>query len=263
MNRTVIYLLPLFVFCYLPITSYSQIVVIGETVRERQSLIGREYRGAVVLKNRGTEKAECRLYSRDYSFSSYGSTFYGDPGTSERSNAGWITFHPEVVTLEAEEEQELRYTVSVPYDRNLLGTYWSILFVENVPQNSSDQTGERKGVRYGIEMVTNIGVNPKAQLAFFNAKLVGEEEEERTFQIDLLNTGEKWLQPLLYIELYDMEGNFIGKFDGGQYRLYPDTSKRGSVSLQGVKKGTYKALVIADCGEGDLFGGNYTIVLKK
>jgi len=44
--------------------------------------------------------------------------------------------------------------------------------------------------------------------------------------------------------------------------IYPGTSVRFRIDLGKNMAGTYKTLVVADCGGDELFGANYTLEIK-
>ena len=89
------------------------------------------------------------------------------------------------------------------------------------------------------------------------------DTEKRVLQVDLENIGQRWLRLSLWVELYDESGRYIGKFDGQRKRTYPGTSVRCKVDLSNIPKGTYKALVVADCGGDYIFGANYNLKFEK
>jgi hypothetical protein len=62
------------------------------------------------------------------------------------------------------------------------------------------------------------------------------------------------LRPQVFTELFTGDGASYGRFTGEKFRLYPTTSRRFSIDVTRAPAGTYKAVVIADCGENDLFG---------
>ena len=82
-------------------------------------------------------------------------------------------------------------------------------------------------------------------------------------QVDIENTGQRWLRPYLWAELYDDTGRYIGRFENGRKRIYPGTSVRYKVDLSDVPKGIYKALVVADCGGDYVFGAERTLKFEK
>lgn len=261
-------------FCFLAssVTNAGVSIISGLTHQKKSNPgPGDIYEGSIVIKNTGAEPQEVRIYQTDYEFYFDGTNRYGPPGKLKRSNADWISFNPHWLIVPPDDTSTVNYTVKVPDEPNLVGTYWSMLMVEGIPegllQSSRSEKGKaRIGVtqifRYGIQMVTHIGDTGERQLKFLETKLI-REEEKRIFRVDVGNIGQRWLRPLLWLELYDETGAYIGKFEGGTKRIYPDTSVRYKVDLTDVPKGDYKALMVADCGEDYIFGANYTLKFEK
>jgi hypothetical protein len=117
-------------------------------------------------------------------------------------------------------------------------------------------------MRYGVQIVTDFPGTGSVDLRFSNARILNPKEG-RSFSVDLSNTGTRWINGDLYIELYASSGDHAGTLSGVRFRTFPDTSIRKSFSLAGLAPGTYKALLVADCGGDDLFGGNYTLVIPE
>lgn len=150
----------------------------------------------------------------------------------------------------------------------LPGTYWSMLMVESLPKGHPEVEGaeaDQVGVgvlqvtRYGIQIATHIGAGGTREIKFRQRKLLAKEGK-RFLQIDLENTGERWLNPKVWSELYDQKGGLVGRFDSGaKKRLYPGTSVRHRLDLSKVPKGKYKALVVADDGGKDVWGAQYNL----
>ena len=77
--------------------------------------------------------------------------------------------------------------------------------------------------------------------------------------MDVENIGERWLTPVLFVELYAENGEYAGKFEGGKWRIYPGTSVRYRVDLTSLPEGTYKALIFVDNLDEYVFGAEYTL----
>jgi len=224
--------------------------------------------GRILLQNRSPKASEVRVYQTDYLFRASGDTSYGDPGTVQRSNAAWLTLTPRQLTVPAGETALIYYTVTVPQDQALSGTYWSMVMVEPVapallpdPDKTKPQVALRTILRYGIQMVTNIQDTGARELRFADKRLV-VEEAARFLQIDVENTGQCWLSPLLWAELYDKAGASVGRFEARRQRLYPGCSGRFRIDLSRVPAGTYSAVVVADNGDEYVFGARYALDIK-
>ena len=245
------------------------ISVIGGLTREKTVKPGEKVEGIILLKNSGEGLSEVKVYKTDYLFSADGKNIYGEPGSIPRSNSRWITLSPNRLTLNPGETVSVHYTVQVPDIPDMTGTYWSMIMVEPIPETSPLIRGEkgkaRVGVqtiiRYGIQIVTDMSNTGTRKVRFLDKKLISEKGN-RILQIDIENTGERWLSPLVWIELYNIEGINLGRFESGRMRVYPGCSVRHKVDLTNVPKGMYKSLVIADNGDEYIFGAQYDLEIK-
>ncbi|HEX9934444.1 MAG TPA: hypothetical protein VGB38_04540, partial [bacterium] len=78
----------------------------------------------------------------------------------------------------------------------------------------------------------------------------------------LENTGQRMLRPKAWVQLWNENGDEVGKFEGNEMRTYPGTSVRHKIELKKVKPGNYKALLVADCGGEDVFGMNLNLQIQ-
>lgn len=266
-SKTGMVLLGLFFCSIMPFVSVAGVSVTSGLTYEKGAQVGGSYQGAIQLRNNGAVPQEVKVYQSDYLFYSDGSNIYGEPGKDPRSNADWITFSPHRFTIPPKGTAQVGYTVQVPDDPNQSGSYWSMLMVEGVSLASPEATKQKKNkitvgitqvMRYGLQMITHIGDTGIRKLKFVKTKVL-KTEEKRILQIDMENIGERWLRPFLWAELYNEEGISKGKFPGGKSRIYPGTSVRFRIDFSQVPTGTYKALIVADCGGDDLFGATYTL----
>lgn len=261
----------LLVCLMMPAASIAGVSVTSGLTYEKVASAGGTYKGTIQLRNGGDAPQEVKIYQTDYLFYADGRTVYGDPGTDPRSNADWITFAPPRLVIPPKGTAQVDYTMNIPPDETLTGTYWSMLMVEAIAASSPEAAARKKNkisfgisqvMRYGAQMITQIGETGDISVKFAKTELL-KEKGKRILQMDLENTGQRWLRPTLWVEFYNEEGVSAGKFDGGKSRIFPGTTARFRVDLSGVPKGKYKALVVADCGGDALFGATYTFSFKE
>jgi len=254
----------------IPGAAGAAIVVLGPLSQEKTVEIGKTYRGTIRVSNPGNTPQTVKIYQTDYRFFSDGRNLYGEPGKDARSNADWITLSPTLLTVPPKEEVAVNYRIAVPADKSLRGSYWSMVMVEGTgdagPMSLTAVSGKariavRQVIRYGVQMVTDIGDTGTRSLKL-NARLV-RADGKRLLQVDVANTGERWLRPSLWTQLFDEKGQFVGKFAGASARVYPGTSIRKNIDLGAVSVGTYKALVVADADEDSVYGATYTLKLGR
>lgn len=138
--------------------------------------------------------------------------------------------------------------------------------METDSQVISDKRGNgRMGVqtlvRYGVQIVTDIGEAGAGDIRFRDTRLV-EDGDRRLLEIDLENIGDMWLSPSFSVELYDEDGNHAFHFDSRRQRIYPGCSVRHRLDLASVPEGKYKALAIADNRDDYVFGAQYDLWIE-
>jgi len=250
--------------------SWAQIQVVGSLTAQRSAKPGEVYEGTIALTNAGDAPEEAKIYQRDYFFFADGTVLYAEPSTEDSSNASWITFTPNLLTVPPKERAEVGYRVRVPTGAPLDGTYWSLILVEGVPKSRQAAEEEperltlnfRQVTRYAIQIVTNVPGAARPDVKFSNTRLLAEETG-RTLQVDVENTGLLWTRPAFLVKLFDMLGKPVTELAQPARRIYPGTSIRVVFPLPQLAAGSYKALVVADGGNEDLFGANYTLKLGE
>lgn len=239
--------------------SQANIVILNGLTHENVTPAGSSYRGTIQLQNTASNERNVRVYQRDYWFSHTGETKHDPAGTLERSNAGWITFNPELLTLQPNEIASIDYEVTVPQNDLLSGTYWSVIMVEGI--TPADTTNHARGVtiktaiRYAVQMITTIGNTGTSDIQFLGLELA-KNGDINELNIVIENTGERILKPETSIEIFDQSGISAGIFKADPKKTFPGTSVKITLVLEGIKPGNYTGVLVADCDEDHIFGTN-------
>jgi len=236
---------------------------------EKEAVPGEVYRGSIPVTNHTAEPQEAIAYQTDYRFYCDGTNHFDDPGTSERSNAGWITFVPKRLQIPPGRTAEIRFEVRVPEEAALDGTYWSMLMVEEVqpPDPESRQgVGPRRRplhqvVRYGVQCVTHIQGPGSDALRLLQTRLVPGADGSAELLLDVENEGARWAAPTPWAEVFDHDGALVGRYTAEKKRLFPGTSVRFRMALGALASGEYQVLVVLDDGGPEVLGATYRLEL--
>ena len=248
----------------------AQIYVTTPLSHDQEASAGTTYEGVVAIANPTDEEQEVRLYLTDYRFTASGENWYDEPGTHPRSNASWIAFGASQVVIPPEASLDVPYLITVPADSQLEGSYWSMLMVEGIPKSSAESMmqmgGERqfaveRRIRYGVQIATHIVQTGHTELAIPSAQLVAADEGARELEVDVENVGTRLGETRVYLDLFDGQGQSIGRFEGSEARIYPGTSFRHRVPLADVPAGVYEALLVIETEGEEAFGAQYTLEL--
>jgi len=228
-------------------------------------------RGTILVTNAGAEPAEVKVYQTDYT-PLIGGCKYGEPGRSPRSNAKWIALTPLQFVIPPGDSTQVYYTISVPADPELRGSYWSMIMVEPIRpiseqepkrlENDQIGVGVRSVVRYAVLMVTHVGNTGTRGLRIVE-RTMDQAKDKRLLQLHVENTGERLLRCKVWADLYDQEGRYIGRYGREpEYGFYPGCVVQAQIDLTEVPPGAYKALVVLDAGGEDVFGAQYDLQLE-
>lgn len=255
-------------FCARPLIAE---ITVNDTLTHEFSIgPGEEYSGSIVIHNGGGEQEEVKIYQTDFRTEAGGVSYYPDPDTTPRSNAGWTEFTPERFFIPAGEDYTVQFMMRMPDDDTLAGTYWSMLMVEAVPKSSPESSefvpneiniGIQTILRYAIRIISHIGRTGSVQPEILAANL-GSEEGTVFLAMDIANGGTRLFRLDFWSELYTLDGEYYGKYTGQKLAVFPGSSIRFRVDFPDVAKGEYLALVVLDCGNDNVYGVNYNIVIE-
>lgn len=250
--------------------SFAGVSVLGGLTREMELKSGDKFEGIIHLMNNSDNAYHVNVYQTDYLFNADGQTVYGEPGSTFRSNAKWLTVSPSRIMIPAQETVPIYYEISVPNDLDLKGTYWSVLMIEPDLSMSEPEIKEQDGkimlgvrsvVRYAVQIITNIGRTGESNIRLIGNKLI-DRGGNMILQTDIENTGDRYLSPSVWMELYDKDGLYVGRFSSNRQRIYPTCSVRHRLDLTDVPMGSYTVLLIIDNGDERVFGANYEMRLE-
>lgn len=247
-------------------TASAQIAVVSETVQEHVATAGESYTATILVSNPTPALQAARIYQTDYRFAADGTSHFDPAGSLPRSNAQWVAPAVTQLVIPPGATVPIRYSVAVPADSALRGTYWSMLMVEGVASPApTARNGTRNGigirpvVRYGIQVVTQMQPPGAPLVAFGNARATPDGARNQTLEFELHNTGERAFRPDVRVELYDETGALRASARQSRGLLYPGSSLLQRFTLEGVARQPHQVLVIVDAGDDQVFGANYTI----
>lgn len=246
-------------------STFGGVAILNGLAHEFTVVPGGVYKGKIELQNASETLQVVTINKADMTTAFTGETFYTDSITNNRSNMNWIRVNILNVTLSQDEKRSIDFEITVPNISNLSGTYWSVIMVEprdpiHVQQDENGYSIKSK-VRYAIQIVCNIGETGNPNLQFVG--ISQEKHQDKNYlQVNVQNSGQLLLKPILTLELFDEEGNELPIIKSERQRIFPNSSKKYIIEINGIKPGVYQGILIADCDTEGLFGVNITLHLK-
>jgi hypothetical protein len=244
----------------------GQIAVLSDAVAQRTAAPGESYQANLLVRNMTDVPQEARVYQTDYSFTADGRSNFATPGSLPRSNAKWLSVAPSRLVIPPQTTVPVVYTVKVPADTSLRGSYWSIIMIEAVTPPADPRAPSAKPTvglsvttRYGTQIATDIGRSGVAKLAFDSLTATSTPDGNHGLRFDFINTGERAQRLTMSLELYNEAGDLVKKASQVRGLLYPGTAARQTFDVGAVPAGAYTAVLVADGGGDQVFGGQFKI----
>jgi len=240
----------------------------GGLIREATGKPGEKIEGKIEVRNPSDEVQTISVVASDYIFFANGRSFWRNPGSDPRSNGKWLSFTPNRLVIPPKTTGFVQYSIQVPQNDTLRGTYWSVLSFEALskdhPEKNLDPKKRNVGIQtrmsYAVMMVTHIGSSGTKALRIIGKSLVSQKGNV-FFRADIENSGERFLRPTVWVEIFD-KGKSLGRFEGGKLRIFPGCSARFNINLSKVPKGSYTSLLTADTGDESIIGAKYQLDIK-
>lgn len=258
-----IYRFLLFFLLILPLKAHASVEVLGSLKHVLIANPGDVIKGEIKIQNNESTDQEVRVYQTDLLYNLKEQTYYDEPGSNKRTNAKWIQYSPKSVILKAKETRNIEYEITIPKNDSLIGSYWSVMMVEGVTPIDPNQKGDlniRTVTRYAVQLVTEMSNKGKGSLKFMEPTLIKGDDKKLFLAIDLENDGEHYISPEVTMELFDETGASVKVITASKRGLYPTTSSRFKLDLEGLpSKKTYTAMIVAAGQDNDVFGLEYTL----
>ena len=211
---------------------------------------------SVVLYNPTDRAVNIRLYQGDYTQDAQGENISVRAGSLPRSNASWIRFQSNI-TLPPHQTLSLPFSINVPNQSDLNGSYWSDLFVEEATEITlSDPENIAINLRTAVQIINNITNTDRINLMIEN--IVCEVD---LVSLTLRNNGNRWFQASVTIDVYNDNAELVGSFIAERNRVYPDFTRRVQIPVRLSSYTNYHAIIVADCGDGYIFGHQISFII--
>lgn len=251
------------ILAIIPLCTFASVEVIGSLRQTFNSNPGDVVKGQIRIQNNEAKDQEVRIYQTDLLYNLQEQTFYDEPGAHKRTNSNWIQYSPKTVILKSKESRTVDYEITVPQSDSLKGTYWSVIMVEGVNPIDPNVKGEltiSTVTRYAVQIINEMNEKGNGSLKFLEPTLIKTDDKKLYLAVDLQNDGDRYISPEVSMELYDEDGNLVKTITASKKGLYPGTSIRAKLDLEGLpSKKTYKAMIVAAGADNDVFGLEYTL----
>ena len=241
----------------------------------------------ITIVNPIEKEVAARLYLADFQDSLEGER-YLEADSTIRSNASWVSFAANEEVIPPFTTVEIPVEIAIPADSSVEGSYWSMIIVEAEAKTIAEADPTKEGLaglgleiinRHALNVITTVG-DGYAELDFSNPRLFNNDLGQAIFSVDTENIGNRIAPASVYLDVYSMQGEVLGRIDAGRYFMRPGNPVNFTFDFSTVNNlieetnavgtevialdpGTYTTLMIVDAGGEDLFGSRFTIELEQ
>jgi hypothetical protein len=257
----------LLVLCSISLSSYAELSIPDKMTHETTVSPNQTITETIPIRNKGDKPITVKVTPSDYLYSEKEGTDFPVVGTCSRSNGKWITSSKTSFEVPPKSTVPFTYTIQVPDDPTLEGTYWSVFLIEpvikpgEIDQDKKTAVGVHTVMRYGVQIINNIKGTGKTDLKI-SQNTMSYEQSRNLFMVSVENPGSLSISPDFSVELFDEQGKSSGRFSGGKKRILPNCEVQYMVDLTKAEKGKYKAIALFDSGTEELFGSQFDIEVK-
>ena len=287
MKNSISWKILFFLFLLLNSLAFAQLsaIIRGSVVEDARP--GEVIQAKITIVNPIEKEILTRVYVADYQIDLVGEQFT-DADTTKRSNASWVNFTDNERIIAPRTTVEIPVEIVIPADSNIEGSYWSMIMVEAQAQTVMEPDPSKEGIaafgleivnRHALNVITTVG-NGYADLSFSNPALFTGESGGNLFSVDAENVGNRIATADVYLEIYSIQGQVLGRIDAGRIYIRPENpvnftfdftnvsnliEETNSIGTEviALESGTYNTLMIVDAGNDEIFGARYTIELDQ
>lgn len=172
----------------------------------------------------------------------------------DRSCKDWITINPSFFEANPNEVKEIKVSMQVP--AGLSQTRFAIIYVTPTEEQTSlsadkkMQTGIRVKPRIGVKVTQSPKSNTNYKGTLSDLKEITKEKDTlRTFEVKVINTGDKVIEGKIYLVLSDLTSAKEIKAKPIKITVMPDNKRMSKLLLpKNAPPGKYSLAAILDYG---------------
>ncbi|MEP2279303.1 hypothetical protein [Maribacter sp.] len=247
--------------------TYSSVIVTNGLTHSYSGVSGDVISGEVILINNSTEEQRITFELNDIIFSCTQDRFFTSETTHSQSSLDWFNAELMEKTLRPKEKYVYRFTITIPEDQNLKGSYWSTLMV-NVEkpikeEALNDKVGLDTKIRYSVALLTDVNLQDEVNIDFNTIDLNDLTiNGKRKLDVKILNEGEFIEGVKLTLEVYNDNGDKIYEFETDRNMAFPGFCRDYILDLTSLEIGEYECVLIAESRE-DFIGANITLTIDE
>lgn len=242
-------LIALFLFVNL---TYSSVVVTNGLTHIYSGISGTQIQGEVILLNSSNEQQTVSFSLHEAIFSCTGDRTFSTTQSHSKSSLNWFDGSLMDKILNPKEQYSYRFTINIPKDQALRGTFWNMLMIDIDKPIKKEKLAHNIGLntkmRYAVALITNVNSLDEVNLDFQKVD-IDKTTDNKNLVVKIANQNLFIEGVKLSLEVYDSEGKNIFQKTTIRGLVFPGFCKDYTINISELPKGNYTCLLVADSRE--------------
>jgi hypothetical protein len=252
-------------FIFISTNLFGTVAIVNGLTHVNSGAAGDVLSGEVVLINSSAQEQRVVFEINEAVFSCSENRAFTPKNPHQQSSSNWFDGELMDKVMAPGEKYTYRYTITVPDDKSLYGSYWTVLMVSiEDPINEellNSHIGLDTKIRYGVGIVTHIGQSGNVDLAFDSVDLKNTDTLSKNLKIKLKNEGQFMEGVELSLEVYDNNGNKVTEITTDRNMVFPGTCRDYLLDVSSLSPGEYQCILLAGSRE-EFVGANLSLSIK-
>lgn len=248
-------------------TMYANVIILNGLTHVYSGSSGNVISGEIILVNGSEEDQRVTFQLNDAIFSCTNNKYFTDEITHNQSSIEWFNGNLSDKILAPKETFKYRFSINIPKNDNLRGSFWSILKVnvdkpimENTLRGSNVAIGSK--VSYAVALLTHVNVFDEVNLDFNNVKLNQfTNSNKKELDINLINESSFVEAVKLTIEIFNKNGEKVYELFTKRNWVFPGLCKDFKIDVSELPEGDYECVLMAEARD-EFVGTNLSLTIK-
>jgi len=243
----------------------ANVVIINGLTHSYSGVSGQTFYGEVLLANTSNEEQRVTFSLSEAIYSCEDGREFVKDIMHQNSSTEWFNSSVMDRTLAPKEKYVFKYSISVPNDVSLKGSYWTTLMVnveKPIREEIVNDIGLDTKIRYAIRLLTDVNFSDEVNIDFKDISLKSKSNGvESQLDVNIYNENIFIENVKLALELYDANGNIVLEVPTKRLKVFPNVCRVYSIDLERLPKGEYQCVIIADSRD-EFLGTNFSMTIE-
>lgn len=232
--------------------SYSSVVVVNGLTHVHNGVNGETITGEIILMNTSIKDQRVTFNLSEAIFSCDSPRVFSNLQSHDQSSSAWYDGNLMDKVLAPKEKYIYKYSIHIPNDETLEGTFWTSLMIEvETPIKEERLTNKidlDTKVRYAVGLVTNVNEQEQIKVDFNGVELC-RTETTKSLKVKISNQSTFLSGVKLSLEIFNKKGVMILELKSGRNMVFPNSCREFNFNLAPLEAGEYEGVLIANAKE--------------